>query len=71
MLFRSTAAQPLTNHALLTNEVLGQGFEVEWIIDETQCRACVESGGICRYNSTLQKHFLLLASSTSITTPKS
>ncbi|XP_034672589.1 LEAF RUST 10 DISEASE-RESISTANCE LOCUS RECEPTOR-LIKE PROTEIN KINASE-like 2.7 [Vitis riparia] len=55
----TAAAQGLADHSLHTNDVLGQGFEVEWIIDETQCIACVESGGICRYNSTLQKHFCL------------
>ncbi|KAL6319355.1 hypothetical protein AAG906_014029 [Vitis piasezkii] len=59
----ATAAQGLADHSLHTNDVLGQGFEVEWIIDETQCRACVESGGICRYNSTLQKHFVFVVSS--------
>ncbi|KAJ9676952.1 hypothetical protein PVL29_022107 [Vitis rotundifolia] len=53
----ATAAQGLADHSLLANEVLDQGFEVEWIADETQCRACVESGGICGYNSTSQKHF--------------
>ena len=53
----ATAAQGPANHSLHTNDVLGQGFEVEWIVDGTQCRACTVSGGICRYNMTSQKFF--------------
>ncbi|RVX13945.1 Leaf rust 10 disease resistance locus receptor-like protein kinase-like 2.7 [Vitis vinifera] len=53
----ATAAQGLADHSLYTNDVLGQGFEVEWIVDGTHCRACIVSGGICRYNWTSHKFF--------------
>ena len=53
----ATAAQGLADHSLYTNDVLGQGFEVEWIVDGTNCRACIVSGGICRYNWTSHKFF--------------
>ncbi|KAK4750492.1 hypothetical protein SAY87_003974 [Trapa incisa] len=32
------------------NQVLGNGFEVRWVLDMSECKACNESGVKCRYD---------------------
>ncbi|KAK1564998.1 hypothetical protein Q3G72_016538 [Acer saccharum] len=47
------AAQGFWNHSLSINQVVIEGFEVRWIIDALQCKDCINSGGKCGYNITL------------------
>ncbi|KAI9174466.1 hypothetical protein LWI28_017732 [Acer negundo] len=47
------AAQGFWNHSLSINQVVIEGFEVRWIIDALQCQDCINSGGKCGYNITL------------------
>ena len=35
--------------------VLNKGFEVKWMIDTRNCKECLDSGGRCGYNSTLDE----------------
>ena len=46
----ATAAQGFMNHSLAFVQVLKEGFEVQWTVEEGQCRGCAESGGRCGYN---------------------
>ncbi|KAJ9676970.1 hypothetical protein PVL29_022122 [Vitis rotundifolia] len=47
----ATAAQGFMNHSLIDfYQVLNEGFEVKWTVEEGQCGGCAESGGRCGYN---------------------
>jgi len=35
--------------------VLNKGFEVNWMIETSSCKDCLDSGGRCGYNSTLHE----------------
>ncbi|KAK2647937.1 hypothetical protein Ddye_015426 [Dipteronia dyeriana] len=48
------SAQGFWNHSLSINQVVIEGFEVRWIIDALQCKDCINSGGKCGYNITLE-----------------
>ncbi|XP_074312605.1 LEAF RUST 10 DISEASE-RESISTANCE LOCUS RECEPTOR-LIKE PROTEIN KINASE-like 1.2 isoform X2 [Silene latifolia] len=36
-------------------DVVSKGFELKWVIDDSQCVDCVSSNGRCGYNTTLNK----------------
>ena len=42
----------LMNDSASLEQVLNDGFEVQWIIDDTACTECVGSGGRCEYNTS-------------------
>ncbi|XP_044468482.1 LEAF RUST 10 DISEASE-RESISTANCE LOCUS RECEPTOR-LIKE PROTEIN KINASE-like 1.4 isoform X7 [Mangifera indica] len=47
-----TTAQELDQGRNFINDTLDEGFEVQWILGNDQCNTCVNSGGVCGYNST-------------------
>ncbi|KAH9778790.1 LEAF RUST 10 DISEASE-RESISTANCE LOCUS RECEPTOR-LIKE PROTEIN KINASE-like 2.1 [Citrus sinensis] len=46
-------ADHFTNYLMTIDQVIKEGFEVRWIIDQEQCRDCLISGGKCGYNRTI------------------
>ena len=51
----ATTAQGFMNHSLDFHEVLDEGFEVKWTLEEGESRGCAESGGGCGYNWCLDQ----------------
>ncbi|KAF2298685.1 hypothetical protein GH714_024876 [Hevea brasiliensis] len=49
------AVQGLLRAELTVIQVLNQGFEVRWILDQVQCGDCLRSGGRCGYNWTVNQ----------------
>ncbi|KAJ0043385.1 hypothetical protein Pint_18733 [Pistacia integerrima] len=47
-----TAAQELDQRRNTINVTLDEGFELQWNLGSDQCNTCVNSGGLCGYNST-------------------
>ena len=47
-----TAAQTLEVNPLTMNDALRGGFELQWKVDNDQCRKCRDSDGVCGYNQT-------------------
>ncbi|XWS36919.1 hypothetical protein CRYUN_Cryun20dG0126500 [Craigia yunnanensis] len=47
-----TAAQNLEVNLLSMNDALRGGFELQWVVDNDQCRRCRDSDGVCGYNQT-------------------
>ncbi|ESR55846.1 hypothetical protein CICLE_v10024220mg, partial [Citrus x clementina] len=46
-------ADHFTNYLMTIDQVIKEGFEVRWIIDQERCRDCHFSGGKCGYNRTI------------------
>ncbi|XP_052291662.1 LEAF RUST 10 DISEASE-RESISTANCE LOCUS RECEPTOR-LIKE PROTEIN KINASE-like 2.7 [Citrus sinensis] len=46
-------ADHFTNYLMTIDQVIKEGFEVRWIIDQERCRDCHSSGGKCGYNRTI------------------
>ncbi|XVE72113.1 hypothetical protein DITRI_Ditri11bG0012200 [Diplodiscus trichospermus] len=46
------AAQDLEVNPLIMNDALEEGFELQWKVDNDQCRKCRDSDGVCGYNQT-------------------
>ncbi|KAI0502444.1 hypothetical protein KFK09_017394 [Dendrobium nobile] len=46
------AAMSLNSNSSKFGEVLKQGFGLKWTAGKDWCRGCIDSGGICGYNST-------------------
>ncbi|GAY69227.1 hypothetical protein CUMW_270320 [Citrus unshiu] len=47
------AVEGFTIYSWSIDQVIKEGFEVRWIIDQEQCRDCLISGGKCGYNRTI------------------
>ncbi|KAL6324837.1 hypothetical protein AAG906_018364 [Vitis piasezkii] len=47
-----SAVSALINNSASLEQVLNDGFEVLWIIDDTACSECMGSGGRCGYNTS-------------------
>ncbi|KAA8547785.1 hypothetical protein F0562_004214 [Nyssa sinensis] len=47
-----TAVKDLEDNITSLNQVLDDGFEVNWVIDQTACSECAASAGRCGYNSS-------------------
>ena len=47
-----TAAQNLALNPLSIIDALRGGFELQWGVDNDQCRRCRDSDGVCGYNQT-------------------
>ncbi|XP_031276458.1 LEAF RUST 10 DISEASE-RESISTANCE LOCUS RECEPTOR-LIKE PROTEIN KINASE-like 2.7 [Pistacia vera] len=50
------SVQRYMNLSLTVDEVIKEGFEVRWIMEQVQCKNCINSGGKCGYNLS-QKEF--------------
>ncbi|KAL0915478.1 hypothetical protein M5K25_015898 [Dendrobium thyrsiflorum] len=46
------AAMSLNSNSSKFGEVLKQGFGLKWTAGKDWCRRCIDSGGVCGYNST-------------------
>ena len=47
-----SAVSAIINNSASLEQVLNDGFEVLWIIDDTACSECMGSGGRCGYNTS-------------------
>lgn len=47
-----SAVSALINNSASLEQVLNDGFQVLWIIDDTACSECMGSGGRCGYNTS-------------------
>ncbi|KAK6279788.1 hypothetical protein POUND7_020055 [Theobroma cacao] len=63
-----TAAQDLEVNPLTVNDALKGGFELQWKVNDDQCRNCRESDGVCGYNQTTNSFICFCRDHTSETT---